>query len=140
MNSDTLILSKKLIEDLPRDLLNSIADLSDDEIWDRPNIDSNSIGNIILHVSGGLMEYVVQRLGGHQYVRNREQEFSKQKTIPKTELVSQFLDVIEKVRMTLNSVPEPTGPAFQTLIAATLHFSYHVGQIVYIAQVARRNR
>ena len=40
-----------------------VALLSDEQIWWRPNEESNSIGNLLLHLSGNARQWIVCGLG-----------------------------------------------------------------------------
>ncbi|MCH7553383.1 MAG: DUF664 domain-containing protein, partial [Chloroflexi bacterium] len=62
--------------------------LSEDEIWDRPNTHTISIGNLVLHLSGNIRQWVVSALGGAPDVRHRDAEFSEPGPIPTAELLA----------------------------------------------------
>src|SRR5262250_213888 len=63
-----------LNEFLPR-IERCLQELSDEEIWWRPNAESNSIGNLVLHLAGNLRQWVVCGVGGATDQRARQQEF-----------------------------------------------------------------
>src|SRR6185312_10301828 len=66
---------------LLRDFLPKIAacanKLSDDDIWWRPNDTSNSIGNLLLHLSGNVRQWIVSGVGGAPDARDRPREFAE---------------------------------------------------------------
>ena len=64
---------------------------------------SNPAGNLCLHLIGNLNTYVGKELGGTNYVRNRELEFS-QKDIPREELLQKIDDTILVVDNALNKI------------------------------------
>src|ERR1700694_3711258 len=41
-----------------------LEQLSEQEIWWRPNDASNSIGNLVLHVCGNMRQWIISGLGG----------------------------------------------------------------------------
>src|SRR3989442_8012412 len=51
--------------------------LTDQELWTKPINPGNSIGHLILHLTGNLSHYVGAQLGKTGYVRDREREFSE---------------------------------------------------------------
>ncbi len=51
--------------------------LSDEQIWTRPYPYGNSIGNLVLHLTGNLNNYFGGEMGGTGYVRNRPLEFAE---------------------------------------------------------------
>src|SRR5687768_5541981 len=60
--------------------------LTDDQIWWRSNSESNSIGNLLLHLSGNARQWIVCGLGGETDARVRQAEFDERRTIPRDEL------------------------------------------------------
>ena len=63
---------------LPR-IAQSLAQLTDEEIWWRPNAASNSVGNIVLHLSGNIRQWIISGFGGVPDIRERDKEFSAQR-------------------------------------------------------------
>ena len=55
-----------------------LEQLSDEQVWWRANDKSNSIGNLILHISGNARQWIVSGLGGEQDNRRRDDEFAEQ--------------------------------------------------------------
>lgn len=64
--------------------------LTDDQVWWRPDESQNSIGNLILHLCGNLRQWVVSGLGGTKDDRDRPQEFSERDPIPKSDLMARL--------------------------------------------------
>jgi uncharacterized damage-inducible protein DinB len=104
---------------------------------------ANSAGNLCLHLIGNLNTYIGATLGGSNYIRNRELEFSL-KDIPKLELIKMIEETIVAVSETLDKITseqiddeypllvfnEKTSTEF-FLIHLTTHLTYHLGQINY---------
>ncbi len=103
----------------------------------------NSAGNLCLHLIGNLNTYVGKELGGTNYVRNRDLEFS-QKNVPRPELVKQVESTITVVKNSLEKLTrddlEKTYPVkvFENtmsteyfLVHLSAHLAYHLGQINY---------
>src|SRR5437868_1783728 len=68
-----------LIDELEqlRDAVRQVAQsLSDAELWTKPVEPGNSVGHLILHLTGNLNYFVGAQLGGTGYVREREREFT----------------------------------------------------------------
>jgi uncharacterized damage-inducible protein DinB len=122
--------------------------LSDDEIWSRPNEQSNSIGNLVLHLSGSLDHYLNRALGGLDFHRDRPAEFAERHQIPKAQLRSRFDSMVSNAEATFASLtPERLGDsspepkmnrlAVEDLIGITVHMATHTGQIVWITKMIR---
>ena len=76
MNADITRLAKTaLIEELEglRDEVRRLAEsLDEKELWTKPLEPGNSIGHLVLHLTGNLNHFVGAQLGGSGYVRDRE--------------------------------------------------------------------
>ena len=73
-----------------------IDPLSTEQLWQRPYRYGNSIGNLVLHLSGNLNYYIGAQIAGTGYVRHRDQEFSDSGK-PKDALLRDFDRAIEVV-------------------------------------------
>src|SRR3979409_1065166 len=62
--------------------------LNDEQVWWRPNPESNSIGNLLLHISGNARQWIVCGLGGETDQRQRQSEFDERRVIPRDELLA----------------------------------------------------
>src|SRR5258708_614165 len=51
--------------------------LSERDLWRKPIEPGNSVGHLILHLTGNLNHFVGAQLGGTGYVREREREFTE---------------------------------------------------------------
>src|SRR5919112_5003220 len=52
-----------------------LEQLDDAQIWWRPNAQSNSVGNLLLHLAGNARQWVVCGVGGGRDARERQAEF-----------------------------------------------------------------
>lgn len=78
-----------------------VGQLTGEQVWWRPHPSLNSIGNLILHLSGNVRQWIVSGIGGAQDVRNRPSEFSEQGPFPKDELLSQLTNVVNEAKSAL---------------------------------------
>jgi uncharacterized damage-inducible protein DinB len=153
MNDQTLTLTldalrSRVTQVLPAEVRECVALLDDGQIWWRPNEQSNSIGNIILHVSGSLNHYLNRNIGGIQYDRDRAAEFAERRNIPKAELLAIFDAMVASAEKTFDALtlerlgdasPEPKmhKTVMEDLLNVAVHFSNHAGQIVWITKMLR---
>ena len=123
-----------------------LQQLSEDQIWKKPNSNTNSIGNLILHLCGNIKQYAHASLGNEKDTRNRELEFSTEGGFSKKELLEKIIEVTEKAIQIIESISESellrkrnvqgfehTG--ISIIIHITEHFSYHVGQIAFFTKL-----
>lgn len=133
---------RRLIEEsLPR-INKCLDELTLEEVWHKQNGNTNSVGNLILHLCGNVRQYVLSGIDGQEDVRERDLEFSEPGPIDKQILRSRVADLMNEVNDALDRVTaddmirEVSVQGFKEnvtsiLIHVTEHFSYHVGQITY---------
>ena len=63
-----------LISDYLPKIESCLAELTDEQIWWRPNAESNSIGNLLMHLEGSTRNWVISVAGESYTPRNRQQE------------------------------------------------------------------
>jgi len=71
--------------------------LTTEQLWRKPYPYGNSVGHLILHVTGNLNYYIGARLAETGYVRDRDREFTEPKPIPKQEVFAAFDRTIRMV-------------------------------------------
>jgi len=120
--------------------------LSDEQIWWRPNEQSNSIGNLLLHLSGNARQWIVSGLGGEVDKRNRDSEFAEREGIPGAELlqllkrtltdVDDTLAAFDRSRLLeLREIQKSEVSALEAVFHVTEHFSMHTGQIILLTKM-----
>src|SRR5436305_532612 len=97
-------LHARITKVFPAQIRECLAKLDDEQIWWRPNESSNSIGNLVIHLSGSLNHYLNRGIGGIEYNRDREAEFAERKHIPKGELLMIFDDMVSKAEQTFEKI------------------------------------
>jgi uncharacterized damage-inducible protein DinB len=114
--------------------------LSDDQLnWAPPAKDTNSIGNLISHILGVELFWVVNRIGGQPVNRDRAAEFSHRMTRAgllqrRAEVEAQVREALDKLTATdLNRVIVTQSgevPAGKFLLYLISHVSGHMGQVI----------
>jgi len=141
-------LRARITKVMPAQIRDCLDLLDDEQIWWRPNEQSNSVGNIVLHVSGSLNHYLNRNLGDIPYDRDRAAEFAERRHIPKDELRAIFDDMVAKAETTFDAMtterlaaasPEPKmhEMVIDDLINIAAHLANHTGQVVWIAKMLR---
>ena len=138
--------ARKLLsgEYLPK-LERCLAQLTDEQVWWRPNTESNSIGNLLLHLSGNARQWIVSGLGGKNDVRLRQQEFDARQIVPRAELLAALTQTLKEVDTVLAnfeqeklldrySIQGTTPTALEAIFHVTEHFSMHTGQIILMTK------
>ena len=116
--------------------------LTEEEVWHKPNSNTNSIGNLILHLCGNISQYIHSSLGNQEDTRTRDIEFSTAGGFTKKELLVKIKIVTDKAIQIISSTSEQElirkrkvqgfeYSGIGIIIHVTEHYSYHVGQIAY---------
>ncbi len=120
----------------------SFEQLSEEDIWKKPTSNSNTIGNLILHLCGNITQYAIASLGKFEDKRERDAEFGAIEGFTKKELLEKLKSTINKAKEVINNVSvdewlrkrEVQGFNFSGIgiaIHVTEHYSYHTGQIAF---------
>jgi uncharacterized damage-inducible protein DinB len=131
-----------------RDKIHALVDpLSGDQIWIKPFAYGNSIGHLLLHLTGNLSYYIGAEIGGTGYVRNRPLEFTDTARYPKELLLQRFDAAIATVAATLQQQAETdwsasytakgmedAGDRFTVFLRCAWHIAHHTGQMMYLCK------
>jgi len=120
--------------------------LSDEQVWWRANPESNSIGNLCLHLAGNARQWVLSGLGGEMDARARQREFDERAMIERSELLSTFRETVEDVDSVLARFDHERSleqleiqgskvTALAAIFHVTEHFSMHTGQIILLTKM-----
>src|SRR5262245_45761185 len=77
----------RLLEDYFVKIASAIDALDDEQVWRRPNESSNSVGNLLLHVSGNVRQWITADVGAAEDTRDRASEVADGGEVSKTELM-----------------------------------------------------
>ena len=122
--------------------------LSSSEIWWRPNAASNSIGNLVLHLSGNVRQWIISGLGGAPDRRVRDKEFAERGPISRRTLRSQLRNTLTEAARVIGRLSGDDLESFHEIQGFTVtgfkavqhvveHFAFHTGQIIMVAKMKR---
>ena len=132
---------------LPSQIKACLDQLSDEQIWWRPNDQTNSVGNLTLHICGAVRHFLGRGVGGHDYQRDRPAEFAS-RSLPKSQLLATLDKMVDTAQQTFDNLDpsrlrdestEPTyySTVFEDLFGVAIHMAVHTGQIVYITKMLK---
>jgi uncharacterized damage-inducible protein DinB len=132
---------------LPR-IVGCLEQLSDEEIWWRPNEASNSIGNLVLHVCGNMRQWIISGLGGAADLRERDTEFAERGPVARKALLEKFQQTVTEAGVVMARLKPAalTRPyriqgydvtGYEAAAHVIEHVAYHAGQIIYITKLKR---
>ena len=125
--------------------------LSEEHFWRNPFSHGNSVGHLVLHLTGNLSYYVGAQIAKTGYVRNRDLEFSEPRKLPKAEVLRKFDETIAMVIAAIENQSEADWTAPYTaerepdsrnrvtlFLRCASHLYHHVGQIIYLSRELRK--
>ena len=116
--------------------------LSDDQIWSRGHAAENSIGNLCLHLTGNVRQWIVGGIGGEKDTRERDTEFAAKGGVARAELLANLRRTVEAAcRVTSSLAPQRLEDklnvqgyamtVMQAIYHVVEHFAGHTGQVIF---------
>ena len=123
-------------------IIKCLDEIDETEVWQRSNENSNSFGNIILHLCGNITQYAISALGETEDIRMRDKEFSAKDGSTKNELAAKLESTVDEAIRIIESLDEArllktySVQGFDLsgigiIIHVAEHYSYHTGQIAF---------
>jgi uncharacterized damage-inducible protein DinB len=125
--------------------------LTNEQFWRQPYPYGNSIGHLVLHLTGNLSYYIGARIAETDYVRYRDREFNDPQPPHKDEALRAFDRTVATVVATIRKQSEEDwGKAytaerepeakdrFQIFVRCAGHAYHHVGQVIYLSRELAR--
>lgn len=120
--------------------------LSDDQIWARGHDNANSVGNLCLHLSGNVRQWIISGVSGEPDERDRDAEFTARSGVSGKDLGASLrltvLDACARVEglepIRLEETIEVQGynmSVLQAVYHVVEHFAQHTGQIVFATKL-----
>ena len=123
-----------------------VQGLSTDQLWQRPYSYGNSVGHLLLHLTGNLSYYIGAQIAGSGYVRNRPLEFSDTSRRPKDDVLRAFDEAVAMVVSTLRrhtaedwhrpyeAVGSSVKDRLGIFVHCAAHADHHAGQMIYLCK------
>jgi len=143
----------RLLEDYFFKIASAVDAVDDEQVWRRPNESSNSVGNLLLHLSGNVRQWIISGVGGAEDRRDRASEFAARGSVSKAELIEMVKATLEEADAVLAEIEGECAAAnsdaplqrvcmpqayevtaFDAIFHVVEHFSYHTGQIIFAAK------
>lgn len=119
--------------------------LTDEDVWWRMNEASNSAGNLILHLSGNVQQWIIGGVGNLPYERDRQYEFGERGGISREDLLARLKATLAKADQVLAEV-DPASllerkeiqgcdvTVMEAILRIVQHFGLHTGQIMLLTK------
>ncbi|MBW8770433.1 MAG: DUF1572 family protein [Gemmatimonadetes bacterium] len=134
-----------LASEYPAKIRHCLDVLPEHAIWQRDHESSNSVGNLLLHLSGNIRQWIVSGVGGAPDARRRSAEFDAREGDDAAALMGQLLATIRDADDVLASLDAGRLAERRTIQGRDVsvldavyhvveHFSMHTGQIILLAK------
>ena len=139
---------RRLCVHLPGQVRACLDALDEPQVWWRPNESSHAIGNLVLHLIGSTRFYIGHVIGGSDFVRDRDSEFTERRELATMELrlrldhaVAEADDVLATLDPatlveTADRAPRP-ATKMEVIGLQLAHFAAHTGQIAYASKLIK---
>jgi uncharacterized damage-inducible protein DinB len=124
-----------------------VEPLSTEQLWRKPFPYGNSVGHLLLHLTGNLSYYIGAQIAQTGYVRDRPREFADTSHRAKDEVLRDFDRALDVVVSTLGAQRQADWPAsyrgvgseddtdrLSILIHCLAHADHHAGQMIYLCK------
>jgi uncharacterized damage-inducible protein DinB len=122
--------------------------LRDDEVWFRSNANTNSIGNLLLHLTGNLRQWMLGGLAGEPVTRARPEEFAQRGPLPAEPLRAELDRVVQRAAALIGRldaaalvrtyvIQDYTVSGLVAVFHVVEHFCAHTAQIVHITKLLK---
>jgi uncharacterized damage-inducible protein DinB len=120
--------------------------LTVEQIWTRGTENENSVGNLVLHLSGNLRQWIVSGVGGRPDTRQRDREFASRGGPAAPELLSQLHAAVSEAQPVIRSLDQQRlteqvriqnydVTVLEAIYHVVEHFSGHTGQIMFATKL-----
>jgi len=136
---------KKLTQLLSR-IRDCVNKLEPDEIWARGHENENAIGNLVLHLSGNVGQWIISGVGGAPDTRERDAEFASRGGMETAVLLGRLESTVQEAGAVISRVtPERLAEhvviqkydvtVLEAIYHVVEHFSHHTGQIIFATKM-----
>ena len=121
--------------------------LTEEQIWARASENENAIGNLVMHLSGNVRQWIVSGVGVRPDTRQRDAEFAARGGAGGGgELAARLKETVEEAAAVLaETTPERLGErivvqhydvtVMEAIYHVVEHFSGHTGQIIFATKM-----
>lgn len=123
-----------------------VAKLSPEQVWMRGGERQNAIGNLILHLSGNVRQWILSGVGGAADVRQRDAEFAARDGAGAEDLLARLRAVVQEAVQVIRNLPEKKlldritvqgydVTRLEAIFHVVEHFAGHTFQIIFATKL-----
>ena len=130
----------------PTKIRRCLDELPADALWRRSDEHSNSVGNLLLHLTGNVRQWIVSSVGGAPDTRFRSAEFAATEGADARALFAGLRATLDEADAVIASL-SPAGllerrtiqgrdvTVLEAVYHVTEHFALHTGQIILLTKL-----
>ena len=138
--------SARKLRQLAERIEDCLGRLNEDQIWARGAQTENAVGNLVLHLSGNVRQWIVAGVGEREDIRKRDAEFAARGGYSAAALGGHLRQVIDEAAGTIDALrPEQLDRRFtvqsydvtvlEAIYHVVEHFAGHTGQIIFATKL-----
>jgi uncharacterized damage-inducible protein DinB len=138
--------SIRKLEQLLGRIRECVGKLDSEQIWARSGDRDNAVGNLLLHLSGNVRQWIIAGIGGQPDERVRDREFAARGEIEPGELIRRLgvtvaeavtvLKALSPARLTESYKPQDYQVTIlEGIYHVVEHFAEHTGQIIFATKL-----
>ncbi len=148
MTSDEIFIkfSADKLEQLHGRIQDCLGRLTPEQIWTRNSQNENAVGNLVLHLSGNVRQWIGSGVAGLADHRERDAEFDARGGKEPAELsellntrvaeVTAIIRAVPATRLTERITPQGHDVTVLEAIAHVVeHFAMHTGQVIFLTKM-----
>jgi uncharacterized damage-inducible protein DinB len=148
VTSDEIFLkfSADKLEQLHGRIQDCLRRLTPEQIWTRNSENENAVGNLVLHLSGNVRQWIGSGIAGLPDHRQRDDEFEARGGMAPPELAEILKTRVADAVVTIREVPAvrlteritPQGhdvTVLEAIAHVVEHFSQHTGQVILLTKL-----
>lgn len=123
-----------------------LGKLNEEEVWARGSENENAVGNLVLHLSGNVRQWIVSGVGGAPDTRERDGEFSARGGSSIPELKERLRGIVLEAAAVIGAVTTERlaervviqkyeVSVLEAIYHVVEHFSLHTGQIIFATKM-----
>ena len=145
LESMVLTISADRLAELCGRIETCVDQLTPEQIWSRNSENANAVGNLMLHLSGNVRQWILHGVGGAPDVRVRDAEFDARGEMDCQELKRRLRSTVEEACAVLRALPPERleerriiqandVTVLEAILRVVDHFSHHTGQIIFVTK------
>jgi len=138
--------SSEKVDQLRGRIHDCVGRLDNEKLWIRHGEEDNSIGNLVLHLSGNVRQWIGSGVAGNPDIRDRDSEFAARGGLDKSSLLSKLDQSLDPAIETINTLStsrllDPLKiqnydvTVMEAIYHVVEHFAQHTAQIIFATKL-----